>query len=103
MALNEVEDYYYQDTELQNYTETGVKRIINHIIFQNNLKFLLVHFLYFEKIFSGFFLDGHSDKTEIHTHVSLDEFTPHSDMGKILKNILNACFSCKCKKGRSEN
>ena len=30
MGLNEVDDYFRRDTELQNYTKTGVKRIINH-------------------------------------------------------------------------
>ena len=49
MGLNEVDDYFRKDTELQNYTKTGVKRIINSFIFQNNFKFLPVHFLYFEK------------------------------------------------------
>ena len=39
----------------------------------------------------------------MHTHVTLDDFTPHSDMGEILKNILNACFSFKCQKRRGEN
>ena len=33
----------------------------------------------------------------------LDDFTPHSDIGEILKNIQNACFSLKCKKRRGEN
>ena len=28
MGLNEVDDYFCKDTELQNYTKTGVKRII---------------------------------------------------------------------------
>ena len=27
MGLNEVDDYFRKDTELQNYTKTGVKRI----------------------------------------------------------------------------
>ena len=36
MGLNEVDDYFRKDTELQNYTKTGVKRIINSFIFQNN-------------------------------------------------------------------
>ena len=49
MGLNKVDDYFREDTELQNYTKTGVKRIINSFIFQNNFQFLLVHFLYFEK------------------------------------------------------
>ena len=35
--------------------------------------------------------------TEIHAHDTLDDFTPHSDMGKIIKNIMNACFFFKCK------
>ena len=29
MGLNEVDDNFCKDTELQNYTKTGVKRIIN--------------------------------------------------------------------------
>ena len=29
LRLNEVDDYFRKDTELQNYTKTGVKRIIN--------------------------------------------------------------------------
>ena len=33
----------------------------------------------------------------VHTHVTLDDFSPHSDMGDSLKNILNACFFLKCK------
>ena len=49
MGLNKVDDYFPKDTELQNYTKTGVKRIINSFIFQNNFQFLPVHFLYFEK------------------------------------------------------
>ena len=36
MGLNEVDDYFCKDTELQYYTKTGVKRIINPFIFQNN-------------------------------------------------------------------
>ena len=28
MGLNKVDDYFRKDTELQNYTKTGVKRII---------------------------------------------------------------------------
>ena len=49
MGLNEVDDYFRKDTELQNYTKTGVERIINPFIFQNNFQFLPLHFLYFEK------------------------------------------------------
>ena len=49
MGLNEVDDYFLKDTELQNYTKTGVKRIINPFIFQNKFQFLPLHFLYFEK------------------------------------------------------
>ena len=56
MGLNEVGDYFCKDTELQNYTKTGVKRIINPFIIQNNFQFLPLHFLYFEKkCFKGFF------------------------------------------------
>ena len=40
MGLNKVDDYFGKDTELQNYTKTGVKRIINPFIFQNNFQFL---------------------------------------------------------------
>ena len=50
MGLNKVDDYLRKDTELQNYTKTGVKRIINSFIFQNNFQVLPVHFLYFEFI-----------------------------------------------------
>ena len=32
MGLNKVDDYFRKDTELQNYTETGVKRIINSLL-----------------------------------------------------------------------
>ena len=47
---------YFCPLELQNYTKTGVKRIINSFIFQNNFQFLPLHFLYFEKkCFKGFF------------------------------------------------
>ena len=49
MGLKEVDDYICKDTELQNYTKTGMKRIINPFIFQNNFQFLPVHFLYLEK------------------------------------------------------
>ena len=49
MGLNEVDDYFRKDTDLQNYTKTGVKRIINPFLFQNNFQFLPLHFLYFEK------------------------------------------------------
>ena len=37
------------------------------------------------------------------TQVRLYDFTPHIDMGEILKNILSACFSLKCKKRKGEN
>ena len=30
MGLNEVDDYFRRDTELQNYTKTGVKRDRGH-------------------------------------------------------------------------
>ena len=99
MGLNKAYTYFCKDTELQNYTKTGVKRIICPFIFQNNFQFLPLHFLYFEKkCFKGFFLDAPSDKTEIHTHVKLDDFTPHIDMGEILKNIQNACFFLEMQK-----
>ena len=49
MGLNENDDYFCKDTELQNYTKTRVKRIINSLIFQNNFQFPPMHFLYFEK------------------------------------------------------
>ena len=65
--------------------------------FQNNFKFLLVHFFILKKkCFKCFFWNAPSDKTEIHTHVTLGDFTSHSDMGKNLINILNACLSSKC-------
>ena len=93
MGLKEVDDYICKDTELQNYTKTGMKRIINPFIFQNNFQFLPLHFLYFEKnVLRVSFEMPPSDKKEIHSHVTLDDFSPHSDMGDILKNILNACF-----------
>ena len=38
MGLNEVDKHFCKDTELQNYTKTGVKRIINPFIFP--LRFL---------------------------------------------------------------
>ena len=86
MGLNKVDDYFHKDTELQNYTKTGVKRVINSFIFQNNFQFLPVHFLYFEKIFfKGFFRDAPSDKTEIHTHVTLDDFSPPVTWGTASK------------------
>ena len=49
MGLNEVDDYFRKDTDLQNYTKTGVKRIIRPFIIQNNFQFFPLHFLYFEK------------------------------------------------------
>ena len=80
---------------MQNYTKTGVKRIINPFTFQNNFNFYLCIF-FLKKCFKVVvFLDAPSDETEIHTHVTLDDFTPHSDLGEILKNIMNACFSFK--------
>ena len=39
MGLNEVDKHFCKDTELQNYTKTGVKRIINLFVFQNNFPF----------------------------------------------------------------
>ena len=61
MGLNKVDDYFLKDTDLQNYTKTGVKRIIkvskvakirnrynqvliNPFIFQNNFQFSPLHF-----------------------------------------------------------
>ena len=44
MGLNEVDDCFRRDTELQNYTKTGVKRIINRFIFQNNFQFSPLRF-----------------------------------------------------------
>ena len=38
MGLNEVDKHFCKDTEMQNYTKTGVKRIINPFIFP--LRFL---------------------------------------------------------------
>ena len=75
-----------------------MKRIINPFTFQNNFNFYLCIF-FLKKCFKVVFLDAPSDETEIRTHVlhsvTLDDFTPHSDMGEILKNIMNACFSFK--------
>ena len=45
MGLNEVDDYFRYDTELQNYAKTGVKRIINPFIFQNKLTWH-IHFCF---------------------------------------------------------
>ena len=44
MGLNENGDYFCKDTELQNYTNTGVKRIINPFIFQNIFQFSPLRF-----------------------------------------------------------
>ena len=56
MGLNKVDDYFRKDTELQNYTKTGVKRIINPFIFQNNFQFSPLHFCIFGKnMHSGYF------------------------------------------------
>ena len=49
MGLNEVDKYFRKDTELQNYTMTGVKRIINPFIFQNNFQFSLLRFLHLKE------------------------------------------------------
>ena len=49
MGLNKAYKYFCKDTELQNYTKSGLKKIINPFIFQNNFQFLPLHFLYFEK------------------------------------------------------
>ena len=49
MELNEVDDYFRRDTELQNYTKTGLKRIINPFIFQNNFQFSPLHFCIYRK------------------------------------------------------
>ena len=49
MGLNEVDKYFCKDTELQNYTKTGVKRIINPLIFQNDFKFSPLRFLHFKE------------------------------------------------------
>ena len=56
MGFNKAYKYFCKYTELQNHTKTGVKRIINPFIFQNNFQFLPLHFLYFEKkCFKGIF------------------------------------------------
>ena len=56
MGLNEVDDYFCKDTELQNYTKTGVKRIINSFIFQNNFQFSPLRFAFIGKnMHSGYF------------------------------------------------
>ena len=44
MGLNEVDDYFCKDTELQNSTKTWVKRIINPFIFQNDFQFSPLRF-----------------------------------------------------------
>ena len=49
MGSNKVDVYFRKDTELQNYTKTGVKRIINPFIFQNNFQFSPLHFAFQEK------------------------------------------------------
>ena len=49
MGLNKVDDYFRKDTELQNYTKTGVKRIINSFIFQNIFNFYLCIFFILKK------------------------------------------------------
>ena len=49
MGLNEVDKHFSKDTELQNYTKTGVKRIINPFIFQNNFQFSPLRFLHFKE------------------------------------------------------
>ena len=91
MGLNEVDDYFRKDTELQNYTKIGVKRIINPFIFQNNFQFLPVHFLYVEKSVLRVSFEMPPQIKQKNTLMLLDDFSPHSDMD-ILKNILNACF-----------
>ena len=56
MGLNKVDDYFRKDTELQNYTKTGLKRIINPFLFQNNFQFSPLHFAFQEKnMHSGYF------------------------------------------------
>ena len=49
MGLNEVDMYFCKDRELQNYTKTGVKRIINPFIFQNNFQFSPLRFLHLKE------------------------------------------------------
>ena len=49
MGLNEVDKHFCKDTDLQNYTKTQVKRIINPFIFQNNFQFSPLRFLHFKK------------------------------------------------------
>ena len=56
MGLNKVDDYFCKDTELQNYTKTGVKRIINPFISQNNFQISPRHFCILGKnMHSGYF------------------------------------------------
>ena len=56
MGLNKVDDYFRKDTELQNYTKIGVKRIISPFIFQNNFQFSPLHFCILGKnMHSGYF------------------------------------------------
>ena len=49
MSWNEVDKNFCKDTELQNYTKTGVKRIINSFIFQNNFQFSPLRFLHLKE------------------------------------------------------
>ena len=49
MGLNKVDDYFRKDTELQNYTKTGMKMIINPFRFQNNFEFSTLHFCILRK------------------------------------------------------
>ena len=48
-GLNEVDKHFCKDTDLQNYTKTVVKRIINPFIFQNNFQFSPLRFLHSKK------------------------------------------------------
>ena len=64
MGLIEVDKYFCKHTEQQNYTFTGVKRIISPFIFQNNFQFLHTHFLYFEEKCSEVFFDAPQIKQE---------------------------------------
>ena len=49
MGLNEVDKNFCEDTELQNYTKTEVKRVINPFIFQDNFQFSPLRFLHFKE------------------------------------------------------
>ena len=101
MGLNKAYKYFCKDTELQNYTKTGVKRIIKPFIFQNYFQFLPLHFLYFEK--KNVLRVSFEMPPQIKQKYTLMSRLMILLLGEILKNILNACFSLKCNKHKGEN